>query len=223
MSIKNNTPDLQGILDTINTLPDYVDTTGTATAADIYTGKTATVNAKKLTGTNPYNAANVDPAVADALAALVEKGVDTTGAGLAELAALIGGIETGGIMVTTGSLTPASKISTKYVVSHGLGTQPQYFIMYGAENPADQSNWSLHYAVAIETTDICKQINLYRSSAASEVFKIAISNEPMSVGTSSTYFGDATEETITILNGNTAYGDIPAGYTYEWVAIGGIA
>lgn len=129
MSIKNNTPYLQGILDTINTLPDYVDTTGTATAADIYTGKTATVNDKKLTGTNPYNAANVDPAVADALAALVEKGVDTTGAGLAELAALIGGVS--GAKIETGSKTYSTGVdsTSNLTIAHSLGKAPDFFLV----------------------------------------------------------------------------------------------
>lgn len=100
-NLNQNTASLRAVLDTINALPSKVDTSGTATAADIFTGKTATVNDAKLTGTNPYNAANVDPAVADALAALVEKGMDTTGAGLAELAGLIAAIEAGGGGITS--------------------------------------------------------------------------------------------------------------------------
>lgn len=95
MSIQNNTTGLSTLKDLINALPEYIDTTGTAVAADIYSGKTATVGGVKLTGTNPYNAANVDPAVADAITALTDKGVDATGAGLADLAGLIAGIESG--------------------------------------------------------------------------------------------------------------------------------
>ena len=119
MSLTQNTTSLQSLLETINSLPDYVDTSGTAVAADIYTGKTATVNNAKVTGTNPYNAANVDPAVTSALAALAEKGVDTTGAGLANLATLIAAIEAGGggdiapfSDIIIGTITPAENMTS---------------------------------------------------------------------------------------------------------------
>lgn len=129
MSLTQNTTSLQSLLETINSLPDYVDTSGTAVAADIYTGKTATVNNAKVTGTNPYNAANVDPAVTSALAALAEKGVDTTGAGLANLATLIAGIEAGGggdFKVCAGKVVFAEKQNTPYVITHNLGVVPSF-------------------------------------------------------------------------------------------------
>lgn len=105
---------------------EIIDTSGSATEADILIGKTATVNDEKLTGTMPNNGAmdktmdgvntksvsvpagytsggtvsmdnTVDNAVAAALAALTEKGVTVpAGANVTGLADLIAAVESGG-------------------------------------------------------------------------------------------------------------------------------
>lgn len=116
MSLSNNTASLTAVLESVNALPEKIDTSGTAVAADIYAGKTATVNDVKLTGSNPYNADNVDPAVANALAELAEKGVDTAGAGLADIAGLIASIEAGGgAKVVSGTTIFAEDATTIYL------------------------------------------------------------------------------------------------------------
>lgn len=62
----------------------------------------------------------INQAKNDILAALTEKGVDTTGAGLADIAALVAGIQAGGgggsdllTVLATGTITPSSDISFK--------------------------------------------------------------------------------------------------------------
>ena len=131
-NLNQNTTDLQSLLESVNALPKKVDTSGTATASDIFTGKTATVNDTLLTGTNPYNAANVDPAVTSALNALVEKGVDTSGKGLADLGSLIAAIEAGGgeFKYATGSITPSEDIKS-ITITHNLGRIPDFFLFFG--------------------------------------------------------------------------------------------
>jgi len=146
MSLQTNTASLTALLESVNALPDKIDTSGTATAADIYEGKTATVNDTKLTGTNPYNAANVDPAVTSALAAIAEKGVDTTGAGLADIATLVAAIEAGGGEGKTNKLLirmneeQRMNSTTPAVFEHGLGSVPDFFILFdrGGASAANQ-------------------------------------------------------------------------------------
>ena len=128
MSLPNNTTALNALLSAVNALPEKIDTSGTAVAADIYTGKTATVNDVRITGSNPYNAANVEPAVANALAELAEKGVDTAGAGLADIAGLIASIEAGGGGYFQTDFIPANDVmgstTTGVEIEHNLGKMP---------------------------------------------------------------------------------------------------
>lgn len=137
-------------------------------------------------------------------------------AGFAEA---IAGIS-GGIKVAYGSLIPASNITKKYALTHSLGVVPKYFIIYGASSHAAQDNWYLHYAVGVENGDVTKQINLYRSSVSSEVFSVDIVSNAITGNISTSYFNNATSQTIEILSGSTAYGNLKSGYVYEWIAIG---
>lgn len=144
MSLESNTAALEAILEMASSLPDKVDTSGTATAADIYTGKTATVDDVKLTGTNPYNAANVDPQVTSILSALTDKGVDTTGAGLDDIAGLIAAIESGGggeingYKLVSGTFTVAEIPTSDLVISHEAisewtGMYPEHVVLIFCE------------------------------------------------------------------------------------------
>lgn len=115
-----------------------IDLTGDdVTAASLYKGVKAHDKAgAQITGTNPYNAATVDPAVTSALAAIAEKGVDTTGAGLADIAGLVESIQAGGeYEIISGDYIPAETITLeKNVLSelteHNAGKYPIAFICW---------------------------------------------------------------------------------------------
>jgi len=72
--------------------------------------------------------------VADALAALTEKGVDSTGKGLADLAALIAAIEAGA-KLTYGEITTAEDVeipvkTMMLPIEHGLGEKPNFAFIW---------------------------------------------------------------------------------------------
>ena len=68
--------------------------------------------------------------VTDILAALTEKGVDTTGAGLSDVAALIAGIQAGGgTKIETGEFT-LTEDAQQYEVTHSLGETPKVLLCW---------------------------------------------------------------------------------------------
>lgn len=74
------------------------------------------------------NLSSANSSVANALAALVEKGVDTTGAGLAEIAGLIAGIETGGRLKYIESTFAVANETSSYTLTHNLGMVPDFVL-----------------------------------------------------------------------------------------------
>lgn len=118
-----------------------IDLTGDdVTAAALYEGvKAHDKSGAQITGTNPYNAANVDPAVTSALAALTEKGVDTTGKWLADIAGLVSAIESGGgsVQFHMQTWTPAEDVSMGNI-QHGAGFAPNIALVLSP------SGWSYY-------------------------------------------------------------------------------
>ena len=79
---------------------------------------------------------NIDDAYADvtaALSALAEKGVDVPADSTIDaLAGLIAGIESGGLNLISGSITPSS--NTSYLtINHNLGRVPTFFAIWGKD------------------------------------------------------------------------------------------
>ena len=90
-------------------------TSDTVTAANLCNGVTAHDKAgEKITGTNPYNASNIEPVASESLSALSDKGVELTGSeGIFDIPSLIAKIETGGDVspfseIFTGLYTPTA-------------------------------------------------------------------------------------------------------------------
>lgn len=116
-----------------------IDLTGdSVTAAALYSGaKAHDKSGEQIVGTNPYNAANVDPAVANILAALTEKGVDTSGAGLGDIAALVAGIEAGGGGLALYHETITYEEDYKPTIApkhtHNLGVIPNFAYVFADE------------------------------------------------------------------------------------------
>lgn len=233
-TINQNTTDLQAILNLANSLPEKVDTSGTATVADIYTGKTATVNDQKITGTNPYNAANVDPVVTSALTALADKGVDTAGADLFDLAELIAAIEAGGAAVAYGSVTPTSN-TYNLVVTHGLGVIPDVVMFWMNDQISNSSQIetdTLYFGLATPNDDIFSGENVYSTfqsgtTTYSSRYITGSGNLTTSASMANIFktYGaphSGTNETFT-LGDNISELFLKASCTYHWIAIGGLA
>lgn len=221
-TINQNTTDLQALLNLANSLPEKVDTSGTATAADIYTGKTATVNDQKITGTNPYNAANVDPAVTSALTALADKGVDTTGADLFDLAELIAAIEAGGggSNVAYGSFTPTSAVDS-YTLTHGLGKVPDFIMLVRKGDNQNELNAKiLLSAVASAEADIQSFSACYSKSSGTYNYtkdgNASVQNKFSSLTVDKGQaFWEATSDTVLIRP--NSFGQLTAN-EYYWIA-----
>lgn len=140
--IEQNTVSLQDLLETINALSGsdgmvLPEVTNPAAASDIFTGKEALSGAgAKLTGTNPYNAANVDLAVENALTELAKKGVPVNGSEeLGDLASLIGSIQINGAIINNQNKTlTANGVYTADAGYTGLG-----MVTVNVESAADTS------------------------------------------------------------------------------------
>ena len=78
------------------------------------------------------NLATANTHVADALAALVEKEVDTTGKGLADLAALIAAIESGGGLLHTSTFCMSEDTVVHGAFYHNAGFAPDFVIVIPA-------------------------------------------------------------------------------------------
>lgn len=112
----------------------------------------------------------INAAKADILAALTEKGVDTSGAGLADIAALVAGIEAGGGggNFATGTFTVTSDVNYRNI-THDLGTIPNLFIVWSNDVTAGSSLYIITLASFVpDPTDTQKQaavIKFYSSGS----------------------------------------------------------
>ena len=206
----------------IASIPEKIDTSGTAVAADIYEGKTATVNDVRLTGSNPYNAANVDPAVANALAALAEKGVDTSGKWLADIAGLIASIEAGGggveipttHFVESGSFVCTGEATSALIVridkTFDVKLHPAVLLVYPSDDPEENiSNFMLGVSYCY-LTNIKSTTYKYDGSTLS-----GYSNSYATL-----YPANNTVKTGVVFSVHDSASGYVAGKTYYWILIG---
>ena len=207
-----------------------IDLTGdSVTAAALYSGaKAHDKSGAQIVGTNPYNAANVDPAVTAALAAIAEKGVDTTGAGLADIAGLVAGIQAGGGKVATGTSTTAYDGSA-LGVQHDLGVKPNLFYVRSSSDFESNASGAYYQSMIFVCSDI-EDINtymgyaLYASSASATTWTATGTknngNHLITDNfTTNMYVGSVTENKAYF---NGSFGTTPysrkfiAGRTYHW-------
>lgn len=161
-----------------------------------------------------------------ALAALAEKGVDTSGKGLADIAGLIASIEAGGgAQVATGSVTFAEQIeigANSYVLfEHNAGFTPRIFLFYSSEsvNTSKQLAASVVYASEIMPQygqGVFSSSGKYSSSGNSGHFRISfINSDGHLAGTK------VNEKTAVVWAFNEQVATyITAGTIYNWIAIG---
>ena len=154
-------------------------------------------------------------------AAIEGKGVTVPDATLLDgMAALIESIEAGGggINATAGTITVSSDVND-YVLTHGLGEVPKFFVIGMMEDYSKLTGKTYILIGAFGFSDVSAQ---YRISAVSEVraptgiFKNAAIT---STGNSKQSIAKANEETITVAySGGSS--KLIAGATYYWVAVG---
>lgn len=161
--------------------------------------------------------------VTDILAALTEKGVDTTGAGLSDVAALIAGIQAGGggAIVETGTVTMSSS-STDYKVTTQHGdTRPDIFAWF--ETPQSSVSFTSTSTVSNIYSELAVKIpdSDAASSAKADVYligKVATTTFYMPYVKLNTSINGAPEY-YTRLNMGTVNAKLKSGATYTWIAI----
>lgn len=155
-------------------------------------------------------------------AAIEGKGVTVPDATLLDgMAALIAGIEAGGgggINATAGTITVSSDVAD-YVLTHGLGEVPKFFVigMMGSYSKLSNKTYILISAYGFSDADI-----QYRISASSNVNSpsgvlktVAITSQ----ANAKQSLAKANEETIMVAySGGSS--KLIAGATYCWVAVG---
>lgn len=203
-----------------------IDLTGDdVTAASLYEGvKAHDKSGAQITGTNPYNAANVDPAVTSALAALTEKGVDTTGAGLADIAGLVAAIESGGGSIVSGELIFAEDNTEDVEITHDLGAIPKAAAIFRVAIPntlidvAGTNDLVFSYAAVVDELSVQLTGKVYTSNSLSRlnmtVPGTGSDHSITAAGGSSSAFVSATETAIVI---RRAKARLVAGLTYVYL------
>lgn len=155
-------------------------------------------------------------------AAIEGKGVTVPDATLLDgMAALIESIEAGGgsgINATAGTITVSSDVND-YVLTHGLGEVPKFFVIGMIENSASLSGKTYIMVGAYGFSDAKSQYRISASSASNAptgVFKGAAINSTNNLKQS---LAKANEETITVA-WSSGSNKLIAGATYYWVAVG---
>ena len=156
-----------------------------------------------------------------AIAAAIEgKGVTVPDGTLLDgMAALIESIEAGGggINATAGTITVSSDVND-YVLTHGLGEVPKFFVIGMIENSASLSGKTYIMVGAYGFSDAKSQYRISASSASNAptgVFKGAAINSTNNLKQS---LAKANEETITVA-WSSGSNKLIAGATYYWVAV----
>lgn len=167
-------------------------------------------------------AEDTDTAVEAALAALTEKGVDTAGAGLVDIAGLIAAIEAGGAIFEVGSYTPTSD-QTGALIYHSLGVRPNVLLCW--MNGYLQTYPYLACGLGTYGIGADCNVSVYTASASySGHVCIPTATNNVSIISSYTWsysvFYDATDDRFRIGGNNYK---LKAGAEYKWVAIGGLA
>ena len=133
------------------------------------------------------------------------------------MAPLIESIETG-INATGGTITVSSDVND-YVLTHGLGEVPKFFVIGMMENCSELTDKTYILIGAFGFSDVRSQYRISASSymnAPSGVFKGAAITM---TSVSKQSIVSANEETITVAYSGGSY-KLIAGATYYWVAVG---
>lgn len=150
--------------------------------------------------------------------AIAGKGVTVPDGTLLDgMAPLIEAIEAG-INATVGTITVSSDVND-YVLTHGLGEVPKFFVIGMMENYSTLSGKTNILIGAFGFSDVRSQ---YRISASSDfnaptgIFREAAIN---ATGNSKQSIVRANEETVTVAYSG-GFQKLIAGATYYWVAVG---
>ena len=152
----------------------------------------------------------------DIMFALSEKGVDTTGAGLADIATLVSAIGAGRVAVKTGMLTMASDDSN-VTITHDLGEVPYFFAIFQIHKSGFTTSPS--YAVSALWGFLEKPIDDGYSMWAIQGTSYTAFSDTIDTTNNGRPLYNATETTIKTRRSSYT---LPAGFTYYWLAIGGL-
>ena len=154
-----------------------------------------------------------------AIATAIEgKGVTVPDGTLVDgMAPLIESIETG-INATGGTITVSSDVND-YVLTHGLGEVPKFFVIGMMENFSKLTDKTYILIGAFGFSDVRSQ---YRISASSSINALSGAFREAAItmtGGSKQSIVSANEETIKVAFSSGSY-KLIAGATYYWVAVG---
>ena len=151
-------------------------------------------------------------------AAIEGKGVTVPDGTLLDgMAPLIESIEAG-INATGGTITVSSDVND-YVLTHGLGEVPKFFVIGMMENCGELTGKTYILIGAFGFSDVRSQYRISTSlymNAPSGIFKVAAIT---ATSDSKQSIVKANEETITVAYSGGSY-KLIAGATYYWVAVG---
>ena len=138
--------------------------------------------------------------------------------GLVELAKTVETGDGGGINATAGTITVSSDVDN-YVLTHGLGEVPKFFVigMIDDYNSLKNKNYILIGAYGFSDVSIQYRIStISTTSSPSGVLRKAAINDKSNQKAS---LLQANEETILVANSGATM-KLIAGATYYWVAVG---
>lgn len=204
---------------------------GNAAVGDVIQGKTFTSeNGIKMTGTIPlktqtdltvnngmitvpagFYSSNITKTDSNLIASNIKSGVNIFG-----VTGILNSLPNRIVKMTSGSFTPTSDISGNYNITHGLGSNADFFMVWPSVIPSDYYGTYLRFACGFTDPTVFANIISYESAYLMQWYSTGASNGHYGPGVY--WYGNVDfSVSFPVLSSNNSVA-LKSGVTYYWIA-----